>query len=178
MNLQSKEQDNLKWVEGYEGLYKVSSEGIVYSFNRYNGKPMALCTNTHGYYEINLCKNKVCTKHRIHRIVAQAFVPNPNNLPMVNHIDGDKTNNNADNLEWVSAKDNIIHSYENLLNTKQKAVEQVDTNSNNVIGLYRSTMEAERKTGVAHNSIVQVCKGKRKSAGGFAWRYANNDTIL
>lgn len=164
---------NMKWVDGYEGLYAVSSEGLVYSFNKYNGKQMALSKNTHGYYELNLCKDEVRTKHRIHRLVAQAFAPNPYGLPIVNHIDGDKTNNEVSNLEWASARDNIVHSYKTMLDPKQKAVEQLEITTGSVVGRYISTMEAERVTGIAHNSISKVCLGKRRSAGGFGWKYAS-----
>ena len=94
-----------KEIPGYEGLYEVSNTGMIRSL-RYN-KIMIPNTNRCGYEYINLCKDGIIKTKTIHRLVAQVFIPNPDNLPIVNHKDEDKTNNNADNLEWCNQKYNV-----------------------------------------------------------------------
>lgn len=103
-------------IEGYEGLYEVSSYGRVRSLDRYvkgkgyrlhKGKVLIPVKSKLGYLQLNLYYNGKRHQSKIHRLVAQAFLPNPDNLPMINHKDEDKTNNNVDNLEWCSAKYNV-----------------------------------------------------------------------
>lgn len=91
-----------KPVVGYEGLYEVSSYGRVRRVN----KDLLKLQNVKGYNQVCLYKNGISTGLRVHRLVAQAFLPNPDNLPQVNHKDEDKTNNNVDNLEWCDNKYN------------------------------------------------------------------------
>ena len=114
---------NEEWrdIEGYEGLYQVSNLGRVKSLN-YRGckgnisilKPRL---TKKGYETINLCKDGKVKNVRIHRLVAQSFISNPNNLPVVNHKDENKLNNNVDNLEWCTCQDNLLHSFR-VLNRK------------------------------------------------------------
>ena len=101
-------------ILGYEGVYEVSSYGRVRSLDRYDGRnhfikgrimKRSYCSN--GYLSIDLCLNGKIKKCLVHRLVALTFIPNPDNLPMVNHLDEDKTNNRVDNLEWCTAKYNI-----------------------------------------------------------------------
>lgn len=116
-----------KDVEGYEGLYQVSNLGRVKSLTHYitkeNCKPREVkgkiltpfFDRPKGYLSVSLSKNNKIKLQRIHRLVAQAFIPNPDNLIQINHKDGNKTNNNVENLEWCSCKDNIRHAWENKL---------------------------------------------------------------
>jgi hypothetical protein len=113
-----------KDIEGYEGYYQVSNKGRVMSLSR-----EVVCNNSTrvikerilnqvinkklGYKYVMLSKDNKQKNHRVHRLVAQAFIPNPESNPQVNHIDYDKTNNNASNLEWVSQSENMLHSYLN-----------------------------------------------------------------
>lgn len=103
-----------KDVVGYEGLYKVSNLGNIKSFHSSQNRPAAERnvhpSNAKGYMRIGLYKNKQCKRKYVHRIVAEAFIPNPDNKPEVNHINGDKTNNKLDNLEWVTASENSYHA--------------------------------------------------------------------
>ena len=110
-----------KPIEGYENLYQVSSYGRVKSNDRTEicknglvrfreGKILKPHQNYNGYLWVSLCKNDKRKKKKIHRLVAKAFIPNTNNKPQVNHIDGNKHNNNLKNLEWVTSKENMEHA--------------------------------------------------------------------
>lgn len=94
-----------KDVVGYEGLYQVSNLGRVRS--SYSGKILRSATKKRGYQYVNLYKDKISKMHQVHRLVAMTFIPNPNNLPIVNHKDEDPTNNNVENLEWCTHTYNI-----------------------------------------------------------------------
>lgn len=93
-----------KEIPGYEGLYEVSNKGNVRNVRR--NKLLRLSKTNYGYIRVVLSKNRIKTLLSVHRLVAQAFLPNPDNLPMINHKDEDKTNNNVTNLEWCDAKYN------------------------------------------------------------------------
>lgn len=110
--------ENWKNVKGYEGLYKISDGGNVFSLrsNR-NLKPQV---NTTGYLQLPLCVNGEKKLVCIHRLIAEHFIPNPDNKPQVNHIDGNKKNNQLDNLEWVTAHENMVHSHALGLNKSLK----------------------------------------------------------
>lgn len=112
-----------------------------------------------GYYSIALSKNGKRTHKRIHRLLAEAFIPNPDNLPMVNHKDQDRLNNNLDNLEWC---DNTYNSqYPNDL-----SIYCFDLNK-----IFRSSSEASVHTGVCRTSIIKACRGQLQQAGGMLWCY-------
>lgn len=158
-------------INGYEGLYEVSSNGNVKSLKK--GIFLKPETLPFGYLRVCLTKNKNSRHFMIHRLVAEAFIPNPDNLPFVNHKDENKTNNCVENLEWCDSK------YNNNYGTKKerlkkvlkgkagrpgKPVHCIDTGET-----YESASEAERQTGIQH--IDEVCSGKRQSAGGFWWEY-------
>ena len=169
-------------ISGYEGLYEVSSLGEIRSLN-YNrtGKTRTLKTCIKkGYVVINLSKNNVKKNHQVHRLVAQAFIPNGENKTEVNHIDGNKENNTVDNLEWVNRSENMQHAYKNNLCESQriaskqniykarevyvaKCSKQVKCITTDTI--YSSTRDAERLTGIPHSNIGACCNGTRKSAG-------------
>lgn len=113
-------------VVGYEGLYEVSDDGSVRSLDRviiyegdnrrvagarkYKGKVRRAGLDRYGYPKLTLTSDSVLKNFTVHRLVAEAFIPNPDNLPTVNHIDEDKTNNNVSNLEWMTVQDNTRHS--------------------------------------------------------------------
>lgn len=104
LNYEEEYLDNLKDIKGYEGLYAITKDGRVWSYKRKKFKKS--CEDTRGYYRISLCKNGINTTHKIHRLVAQTYIPNPNNLPCVNHKDENPKNNDVSNLEWCTIQYN------------------------------------------------------------------------
>ena len=154
--------------------YQVSNLGRILSLN-YRGtgkaKLMEPFDNGHGYLQVHLSKNKITKNFLVHRLVAQTFIPNPNNLTEVNHIDEDKTNNRVDNLEWKSHKGNCNHGtrIERISKTQSKKVLQF-TLDGVFVREWSSTHECGRN-GFNQGNIVSCCNGKQKSAYGFIWRY-------
>lgn len=110
-------KDTFLDIVGFEGLYSVSSRGNIYSYKNYKdcGRIMKQYIRKNGYCEIGLSKDKKRKTYLVHRIVAKAFIPNPDNLPEVNHKNGIKSDNNVDNLEWVTSSQNQIHAIKNCL---------------------------------------------------------------
>ena len=171
--------ENWKSIAGYEELYEVSDLGRIKSLK--NGKERILKPKkTHcGYLLVNLYKDGHVKTVRIHRTVATAFIPNPNNLETVNHKDEVKTNNTVGNLEWMSQKDNNNYGTRNKrisaakINhlSLSKKVQMFDKYTGELLATFPSTREAERVTGISQSHISSCCNGKRKSAGGYIWRY-------
>lgn len=169
-------------VKGYEGLYQVSSLGRIRSYpNRYQNKRMKACggimkpCNIQGYYQVVLYKNKEHKRFMLHRLIAEAFIPNsnPSEYLFVNHKDECSLNNRIDNLEWCTHKYNINYGTRNLrVSLKEgKRVYRYDLKGN-LIDSFHSTGEAARILGFTGNShIRQVCNGKRNKAYGFKWSY-------
>ena len=166
-----------KPIAGYEGLYEVSDQGRVKSLgNDKSRKEKILKPQKYrgGYLKVNLCKDGHKKTVKIHRLVAEAFITNPNNLETVNHKDEVKTNNVASNLEWMSRKDNNNYGTRNkrVAEALSKQVQMFDKSTDELLATFPSLMEARRVTGINHGNIYSCCKGKRKSAGGYIWRYA------
>ena len=160
-----------KDVVGYEGLYQVSSLGRVKSLPRFGTVGGIMCgfVRPDGYRHITLHKNNNAKSYLVHRIVATSFIENHNNLPEVNHINGNKLDNCVENLEWCSRKDNLYHAFSHSLrkHCSPRKVLCVETGK-----IYESTEAAEKDTTAWQQNIVKVCQGKRNTAGGYHWRYA------
>lgn len=163
-----------KDIKGYEGLYQVSNLGNIKSLN-YNRKGISKILKQGlekgGYLRISLSKNKKSKTKAVHRLVAEAFIPNPDNLPQVNHKNEDKTDNNVNNLEWCNVSYNINYGTrtERCGKSSNKVVLQFDS-ENNLIKKWKSTMEASRN-GFSSGHISDCCNGKSKTHKGFIWRY-------
>jgi uncharacterized protein YerC len=171
----------MKEIEGYPN-YRVDIDGKVYS----NYIPKTSKTGDEfreikqvldkgvGYYIVTLCYNGKRRNHFIHRLVATAFINNPENKPVVNHKDGDKTNNSISNLEWCTHQENAQHAVSFGLTTFthcEVAILQIDLESNKVIAEFKSQKEAYDVTGIQKQNISKVCRGLRKHAGGYYWKY-------
>lgn len=180
-----------KDIPGYENYYFADSNGDVYSKDRlitvYNPKAnksfsymrKGLKLTPHmkktGYYVVTLCKEGIKNEELLHRIIARTFIPNPDNLPQVNHKDEDKSNNSVLNLEWCTGEYNYYYgsNLERIKNNqKVKSVSQYRSD-NSYVNSFKSINEAERITGIKHYNIISVCKGNRKTAGGYIWKYTN-----
>lgn len=171
-----------KSIFGFEGLYEVSSEGRVRSLGNDKSRKTKILRpvkDSGGYLRVNLCKNGEVKKFRVHRLVAEAFIPNPFNKPQVNHKTEDKTQNSVDCLEWVTCKENQNYGSRNERISKahinhpkrSKPVIQY-TKEGEFVAEYPSASEAERQTGIKQGNISACCNGKLKSAGDYYWRYA------
>ena len=128
-----------------------------------------------GYLIVTLCHEGVRKNKRVHRLIAESFIPNPQNKAHVNHIDGNKLNNTITNLEWNTPKENTNHSIKLGLHDpsrlRNSAVIQICKDSGKTIAEFFSIHEAERSTGIANQNIWKVCNGKRKTAGNYVWAY-------
>lgn len=154
-----------KEIKGYEGLYQVSNLGRVRSL-RYN-KILKPCVSKTGYeYVLLVDRNSHNKNHRLHRLVAMTFLPNPENLPQVNHKDENKLNNCADNLEWCTAGYNT--SYGTGIRRRVVSVSKPCVCLETGV-VYSSASEASRQTGIM--CVVDCCRGKHHTAGGYHWEY-------
>lgn len=169
-----------KDIPGYEGKYQVSDLGRVKSLrmwssvqNRYVQRERILkpYLGTAGYLQINLKTEGTRKLAMMHRLVAAAFIPNPEGKEDVNHKNGDKTDNRAENLEWNTRQENIIHSYEHgLQNHYTRKILQYDMQGN-IVKEWDSIGGAADGTNTERRNINACCRCKRKSAGGYIWRY-------
>ena len=156
--------EEMKDIVGYEGEYAITRDGNVWSYKSKKFlKPAD--NNGKGYMTICLIKNGKKKTHYIHRLVAEAFIPNPDNLPQVNHLDENKSNNCVENLEWCDAKYNI--NYGTRIERISKPVYCEELNRT-----FKSGKEAAKELGISNENICNCCKGKLKTTGGFHWRYA------
>ena len=154
-----------KAIADYEGIYEVSDLGRVKSLCYGRERILKLADDRRGYFSVQLCKDGKRKTMLVHRLVAEAFIQNPNNLETVNHKDEDKTNNVASNLEWMTRADNKRYS-------ANKLVQMFDKKTGELLATFPSICEAERITGIAQSHISECCVGKRKSSGGYIWRHA------
>lgn len=155
-------------IEGFDN-YEVSNLGKVRNIK--SGRILKPSLNKNGYLRLWLCKNNKRKHLYLHRIIATAFIDNPDEKPCVNHIDENKLNNDLSNLEWCTVRENLIHGTRTKRAAEKcfKKVIQLDLNDN-VLNEFESMVQAEQETGVSRRNISSCCNGKRKSAGGYKWR--------
>ena len=178
-----------KDIEGYEGLYQVSNEGRVKSLQREivykDGRKKVLeekilhnLLSDLGYYHVMLSKNCVPKRYKVHRLVAKAFIANPNNLPVINHKDECKTNNFVENLEWCTQGYNVRYGTriergrQKQLNREDlsKEVEQYTLNGD-LVKTFKSVREVERKNPQFKKSSIARCCRNNKSYKCYIWKY-------
>ena len=167
-----------KWkdIKEYEGLYQVSNLGNIKSLPRATTKGKILVKNLDydGYQKVTLSKLGVHKQFSVHKLVATAFIPNPNNFTEINHIDENKANNSVDNLEWCTSTYNIHYgtcisrrSYR-----RKVKISQYDLQGN-FIREWNGAVDAERILNISRKQISACLRENHKSAGGFIWKYNN-----
>ena len=167
--------------------YEIFEDGRI--FSQKTNKFLKPSLNTSGYETVELFNEKGSKRFLVHRLVATAFIPNPNNYPMVNHKDEVKNNNDVSNLEWCTAKYNLNYNelpkrraahtdysaeiYKktalNASRSRWRTVYQYDREGN-LIGVYKNKKDASLQTGIPHSCICRACNGERKTAGKFIWK--------
>lgn len=174
-------------IDGYDG-YMVSNFGRVISLKV--GRELSWQVTPNGYAVVGLYKNNHRSRALVHRLVAKAFIDNPENLPEVNHKDGNKLNNIVSNLEWVSREQNIQHAVkQGLFDTEARRNHLSDitflaasTHRKPVIRddgkFFESVKDAADSVGGGHQNVSAVCKGRAKSCMGHSFRYATEDEII
>lgn len=176
-----------KDIKGYEGLYQVSSLGRVRSLDRkilysngkrcfHKGKILNLHSNHRGYLYIGLHKNNIIKKYYIHRLVAEMFIFNLYDYPCINHKDENQKNNTVENLEWCSYKynNNYGNHGKRISSSKSKRICQM-SEEHKIIRYFNSITQAGNTLDIPHSSISACCKGKMRMAGGYIWKYAEED---
>lgn len=172
---------NEEWrdVVGYEGRYQVSSMGRVKSLERKDclgriqkERILKPGVNCGGYLKVGLRAGGKTRMFLVHRLVCQAFHENPDNKPQVNHLNEDKTDNRACNLEWCTRRENMNHGTRNERSAKalSKPIGQY-TLDGDLVDVWQSANEVERQTGFSHGYICETANGKYKQAYGFIWKY-------
>jgi hypothetical protein len=176
-----------KDVPGFEGLYQVSNKGNIRSLDRIiekggrlhriKGIPLRQNKTRAGYFIIGFSKEDKRTYHLVHRLVADLYIPNPNNYPCVNHKDENKANNEVENLEWCTHLYNNTYSsrIERVMSKRRRPVVQLSLDGR-IVNRFSSAKQASIETGINNSVIAEVCKNNygRKTAGGFKWKY---DTV-
>lgn len=183
--------ENWRSIAGYEGIYEISDHGNVKSLNyNHTGKPKLLAPKVGrlGYVSVMLCKGGSNKNMSVHILVARAFIENPEAKTQVNHIDGDKQNNNVWNLEWVTPSENVQHSF--------KFLGKRSPNKGRFGGLHYAAVpvsqyrldgcfvqqwdcisDAARSVGCNPSQIINNIKGRTKTCHGYMWRYERVERI-
>lgn len=160
----------MREIKGLNGRYLIRESGEIYSL--YSNKVIKPRLSKNGYLIVDLFVEGTRYQKLVHRLVAETFINNPLNDPVINHKDYDKLNNHISNLEWCTQKYNLEYSgtIKKANKATSKAVKQIAIKTDQVINIYNSMMNAERETGIKNSNISECCSGKRKTAGGFKWK--------
>jgi len=166
-----------KNIKGYEGLYQVSNNGNVKSL--VSNKLLKQCINQDGYHQVCLYKNGHKKNMLVHRLIAEAFIPNPDNKPTINHIDGNRANNDLNNLEYATMQEQLVHSvnilgHKRIINDycrqRQKELHEKKVKRSDGI-IFNSIKEASGGNETLRKCINKCVKGYCKTASGYSWQY-------
>lgn len=176
--------ENWKAVNGFEGWYEVSDKGrirsvertITHSCGKVQTNPSKILKPQlqkigKGYFTVQLYKNSKHYKRYLHRLIAEHFIPNLDNKPQVNHIDGNPRNNSIDNLEWVTVSENLQHAIDNNLQVKNKPVRRINRYGD--IKEYESLQAAKEDGFRTTDHISKCCKGLKETYRGYRWEFIN-----
>ena len=154
--------------------YYITDIGTVYSrAPHYNGRIKKLTPHkVRGYDYISLYDGQKVFIKQVHRLVAEVFIPNPENKPQVNHKNGNRADNRVENLEWVTPKENVNHSW-NILKRKPNRKIVLQLNGEQIIGKFYGCSNASKHTGIKAEEIYNCCEGKQTLGGGYIWKYKN-----
>ena len=174
-----------KSIKGYEGIYEINELGKISSIDRkvkskdgkimkFKGRDLKPQISKKGYSIVRLYKNGVAKNWKVHRLVAEAFLPNPDNLPEVHHLNHDTKDNRAENLKWVTI-------YEQRDDHWKAAISKANGTKLHVVGhgidkIFISSLEVERELGIANSYVSQTAKGKFKQAKGYKIYFADQET--
>lgn len=183
------EKEAWKDIEGYEGYYQVSTQGNVRSVDRtvhyvdgrtarYKGKKVAINPRNNGYLKVNLYRDHTMKNISVHRLVAEAFVPNPNNYPCVNHKDESKTNNRVDNLEWCTYKYNSNYGDAIERSAQKQRIPVKGTNVKTGKTIYLKSMTEGEKHGFNQRGISATCLGEQETHYGYTWEKINEGDLV
>ena len=191
-------KEEFRWIKGFEGLYQISNLGRVYSLRRVDslnrqkgGNYVSARLTPTGYVIVSLNKDGKRYTKFLHRVVAQAFIRNPDNKPEVDHIDADKTNNVVENLRWVTRTENMNNPITHVAMSGNALKNPISGDKNpfsrriaqytldgDFVAEYESAGLAKKATSVGLTSIQRCARGERKSAGGFIWKYTAKAKIV
>lgn len=179
-----------KDIHGFEGLYQVSNYGRVKNLSRLvpgklnsireiAEKILAPRYDSHHCYRVVLHRGGIRHEAKIHRLVAQAFIPNSGNKPFINHIDGNPLNNNVDNLEWCTASENVSHAYRTGLAKAKSGINHHGIRpvfqfslDGKLLRRFDYIRQAANETKIREEAITQCLRGNNQTSGGFKWKYA------
>lgn len=158
----------MREIIGYEGLYAITSCGKVWSYRR---KKFLAPRVSRGYCQVSLCKDGQVKNYYIHKLVAEAYLPNPLGMTQVNHKDEDKTHNWLNNLEWCDSQYNANYGTRNerMGLAHKKSIYCVELDE-----IFDSATDASRELGISLSHISDCCRGTRKTCGGYHWQFADN----
>lgn len=169
----------MKLIKGFENYSITMSGRVINNVTKMEKKPSDNHSGN-GYMYVDLYNRGKRKRFYVHRLVAEAYVPNPHNKPYINHIDGNPKNNDYTNLEWCTPSENVDHAskvlgvmpqYKEANEKRKKAVKQIDVFTGKEICVYESIRDAERETGIKSSNIVSALKKRCEQAGGYRWCY-------